>query len=76
MDIRSQVEDIVSELQQVVGDGRNYLDGLQEKMDEIEQAKDNLETYLSEAAEALGALENLSAGDLDDAMEEASSLVD
>jgi len=76
MDIRHSVEDLVSELQQAVGDGRTYIDGLQEKMDELEQAKDSLETYVEEADAALQALEAFSAGDFDDALEEAANLVD
>jgi phage shock protein A len=76
MDIRNSVEDLVSELQQAVADGRTYIDGLQEKMDELEQAKDSLETYVEEADAALQALEAFSAGDFDDALEEAANLVD
>ena len=76
MDIRSSVENLVQELHEAIGDGRNYIDQLQEKMDELETTKDRLETYTSEAEDALGALENLSAGDLDDAMEDAQRLID
>ena len=76
MDIRNSVEDLVLELGTAISDGRNYMDRLQEKMDELESAKDTLETYLDEADAALQALEALDAGNLDDALDEASNLVD
>ena len=76
MDIRNSVEDLVRELGEAVSEGRNYRDRLQEKMDELESAKDTLETYLDEADAALQALEALDAGNLDDALDEASNLVD
>ena len=76
MDIRNSVEDLVLELGTAISDGRNYMDRLQEKMDELESAKDTLETYLDEADGALQALEALDAGNLEDALDEASNLVD
>ena len=72
--IQDSVQRLVSDLKDVVSDGQNYVDRLQEKMDELETAKDTLQTCIGEAEEALSALENLSAKNLDDAMDEAESL--
>ena len=72
--IQDSVEKLVFDLNGVVSDGQNYVDRLQEKMDELETAKDTLQTCIGEAEEALSALENLSAKNLDDAMDEAESL--
>ena len=44
-------------------------------MDEISELKDNLDTYQGEAQKALEALEELSADELTDALDEAENLV-
>ena len=66
---------IILELQEVIGDTGNYIDKLQRKMDDISELKDNLETYQGEAQKALEALEELSAEELADALDEAENLV-
>ena len=66
---------IILELQEVIGDTGNYIDKLQRKMDDISELKDNLETYQGEAQKALEALEELSAEDLADALDEAENLL-
>jgi len=76
MEIQRSVEDLVSNLGQVVSDGKDYIERLQEKMDELRDASDNLQSHLEEAENALQALEDMSAGDLDDALNEAANLVD
>ena len=65
----------ILELQEVIGDTANYLEKLQQKMDDISELKDNLDTYLEEAKKALDALESLSAEELSDALDEAENLV-
>ena len=65
----------ILELQEVVGDTGNYLEKLQQKMDDISELKDNLDTYLEEAKKALDALESLSAEELADALDEAANLL-
>ena len=65
----------ILELQEVVGDTGNYLEKLQQKMDDISELKDNLDTYLEEAKKALDALESLSAEELVDALDEAANLL-
>jgi len=66
---------IILELQEVIGDTGNYIDKLQRKMDDISELKDNLETYQGEAQKALEALEELSAEELADSLDEAENLV-
>jgi chaperonin cofactor prefoldin len=65
----------ILELQEVIGDTGNYIDKLQRKMDDISELKDNLETYQGEAQKALEALEELSADELTDSLDEAENLV-
>jgi len=76
MDLMNAVTSLLEDLQQAVGDGRNYEEQLQQKMDEIEEIKNNLDTYISEAEEVISAIENLSAGELDNALEDAANMVD
>jgi len=76
MDLMNAVTSLLEDLQQAVGDGRDYEERLQQRVDEIEEIKNNLDTYISEAEEVISALENLSAGALDDTLEEAAAIVD
>ena len=62
-------------LQQVIGDANGYIDRLQAKADEILEAKENLQTYKDQAEEALKALENLYAMDMEQTLDEAENLV-
>ena len=66
---------IILELQEVIGDTANYLEKLQQKMDQISELKDNLDTYQEQAKKALEALDELSAEELADALDEAENLV-
>ena len=71
----SSIAGIIVELQEVVGDTADYMEKLQQKMDDISELKDNLDTYLEEAKKALDALESLSAEELADALDEAANLL-
>lgn len=76
MDINSSVEGLTQELQEAVGDIADFLEKLQQKLDEVEEAKDNLETYQGQINQVLHALENLQAEDLDSGLEDAGRLVE
>ena len=71
----ASIAGIIVELQEVVGDTADYLEGLQRKMDDISELKDNLDTYLEEAKKALDALESLSSEEMADALDEAANLL-
>ena len=62
-------------LQQVIGDANGYIEKLQAKADEILETKENLQTYKDQAEEALKALENLYAMDMEQTLDEAENLV-
>jgi len=76
MEIQNSVEDLISTLQDAVNDGRTYIDKLQERMDEIESVKDDLETYVGTTEDVLAALEGMGGVDLESALENATNLVD
>ena len=76
MDINSSVEGLTQELQEAVGDIADFLEKLQQKLDEVEEARDNLETYQGQINQVLHALENLQAEDLDSGLEDAGRLVE
>ena len=75
MALNHSAAQLIVELQEVIGDTSDYIDKLQSKMDEISELKDNLETYQGEAQKALEALEELSAEELADSLDEAENLV-
>ena len=75
MALSDTAQEMITELQQVIGDTAEYVEKLQQKMDEIEELKDNLDTYQGEAQKALEALEELSADELTDSLDEAENLV-
>ena len=62
-------------LQQAIGDANGYIEKLQAKADEILETKENLQTYKDQAEEALKALENLYAMDMEQTLDEAENLV-
>ena len=76
MELMRSVDNLVSEISQAIYDAESFVDKLAEKTRELEEAKDNLEVYLVEAKAAIAVLESFSAGHLDDALEEATSLID
>ena len=63
-------------LQQVIGDANGYIEKLQAKADEILETKENLQTYKDQAEEALKALENFYAMDMEQTLDEAENLLD
>lgn len=72
----SIIEEALSALQDAVND-QEAMDGdLQAKMDEIEEAKDALESAFSEVAGVLDMLANLDTSGLEDALDVARSLTD
>ena len=75
MALNDTAQEMITELQQVIGDTAEYVEKLQQKMDEISELKDNLDTYQGEAQKALEALEELSADELTDSLDEAENLV-
>jgi uncharacterized coiled-coil DUF342 family protein len=75
MALSDTAQEMITELQQVIGDTAEYVEKLQQKMDEISELKDNLDTYQGEAQKALEALEELSAEELTDSLDEAENLV-
>ena len=75
MALNHSVQELIVELQQVISDTASYIERLQQKMDEISELKDNLDTYQGEAQKALEALEELRADELTDSLDEAENLV-
>ena len=63
-------------LQQAIGDANGYIEKLQAKADEILETKENLQTYKDQAEEALKALENFYAMDMEQTLDEAENLLD
>ena len=72
----SIIDEALSALQEAVND-QEAMDGdLQAKLDEIEEAKDALESAFSEVSGVLDMLANLDTSGLEDALDVARSLTD
>lgn len=76
MELSSQVEHIIQKLEKAVSDGTDYMTRLQEQMDVLLEAKDELDNYVSEAEAVIKALEGLDVGNFDDALDNAANLLD
>ena len=63
-------------LQQAIGDANGYIEKLQAKVDGLIETKENLQTYKDQAEEALKALENFYAMDMEQTLDEAENLLD
>ena len=70
------VQDAISELQQVVDTQENMDSELTTKMDEIEEAKNELESAVEDIAGVLEMLQNLDTSRLEEALESARYLTD
>jgi len=62
-------------LQQAIGDANDYIEKLQAQADGLIETKENLQTYKDQAEEALKALENLYAMDMETTLNEAEDLL-
>ena len=76
MALTEQAGEMETLLQQAIGDANGYIEKLQAKADEIMETKENLQTYKDQAEEALKALENFYAMDMEQTLDEAENLLD
>ena len=76
MALTEQAGEMETLLQQAIGDANGYIEKLQAKADEILETKENLQTYKDQAEEALKALENFYAMDMEQTLDEAENLLD
>ena len=70
------IQDAISELQDVVNTQENMDSELTTKMDEIEEAKNELESAVEDIAGVLELLHNLDTSRLEEALESARYLTD
>ena len=76
MALTEQAGEMETLLQQAIGDANGYIEKLQAKADEIMETKENLQTYKDQSEEALKALENFYAMDMEQSLDAAENLLD
>ena len=76
MALTEQAGEMETLLQQAIGDANGYIEKLQAKVDGLIETKENLQTYKDQAEEALKALENFYAMDMEQTLDEAENLLD
>ena len=76
MALTEQAGEMETLLQQAIGDANGYIEKLQAQADGLIETKENLQTYKDQAEEALKALENFYAMDMEQTLDEAENLLD
>ena len=76
MALTEQAGEMETLLQQAIGDANGYIEKLQANVDGLIETKENLQTYKDQAEEALKALENFYAMDMEQTLDEAENLLD